>query len=146
MIKSPTSLYNALSPCSRFSLNGCRDVTGNKTELNCEPMNKPDGWDSYRGLADILDCNTPDCICYKGFFDISFGRLFNISIQYCNYLPALKDRPSPEYEELVSLLANYCAENGDAPSDYFATIEGKNDTAGVLESGDQGESNRNPER
>ena len=138
MIK-PSS-YSLLNHCSKFCLNSCRNVNGMINEPDCHTDKKPDGWESYQGLADHLNCTDhgPSCICANGSFFISWGVLYMVSLQHCNYLPTVNNTDSPDYDALQGGLADYCNAQGFKPGEYFMTVTGTKDTSGTLQSNGSG--------
>jgi hypothetical protein len=127
--------YNTLSPCSKFSLNSCRDVLGSISEHNCGTDKQPQDWELYRGLAYELSCTTPSCICLGGAFNISYGKLYQASLRFCNTLPTTKNLDSPEYDRLQGVLADYCVNNGMSPYGWINPIEGDPDNSKLLHPG-----------
>lgn len=110
-----TTSYASLNPCSKFTINSCRDHSGAVNEPNCGTDKKPSGWDQYRGLAYQLQCSTPSCLCAGGAFNLTYGTLWKMSLNFCNYLPTTTDVDDPEYDHLQGVLADYCELNNFSP-------------------------------
>jgi hypothetical protein len=127
--------YNTLNPCSKFCLNSCRDVSGSLSESDCGTEKMPEDWKSYRGLAYGVGCATPSCVCLGGGFNISYGKLYQASVKFCNTLPTTKNLDSPEYDRLQGVLADYCTDNGMTPYGYINVIEGDADNSQMLHPG-----------
>lgn len=119
------SKYDYLNPCSKFCLNSCRDTNGTVNEPKCNPSEKSEGWGQYKGLADQLRCRTAECLCASGAFNITFGKLYQSGVKYCNLLPSTADLPSPEYTRLQGVLADYCTDNNFRPDGWYLEVEGQ---------------------
>ncbi|KAF8857914.1 hypothetical protein BDZ45DRAFT_690534 [Acephala macrosclerotiorum] len=119
-----TTSYSSLTSCSKFCLNSCRDPSGTIDEPRCGTDKKPPGYDAYFGLAYELQCQSPSCLCAGGAFNLTYSTLWKESLDFCNYLPTLQDRPDPEYDRLQGVLADYCAQNQFPPASWMQAVEG----------------------
>ncbi|KAI9857996.1 MAG: hypothetical protein M1813_007966 [Trichoglossum hirsutum] len=117
--------YSNLNACSKFCVNSCRNVNGAVSESQCGSTNKPEGWEEYKGLANQLGCSSAECVCTSGAFNITFGKLYQTGVKYCNLLPSTADLPVPEYNRLQEVLADYCTDNGFRPDGWYLEVEGR---------------------
>ncbi|KAF2004884.1 hypothetical protein P154DRAFT_21442 [Amniculicola lignicola CBS 123094] len=116
--------YDALTECAKFALNGCLDEDGNRTETKCNPINKPEHWEEYRGLAAQRQCTTPECLCKTPDFNATFATLYEAGARYCGMVLSTQALPIPEYDAMQDVLAMYCASVGYPPKSWWLRLVG----------------------
>lgn len=101
-------------------------------ESNCAPLNKAPGWDTYLGIAKQLGCCNALCLCEGPFFYVTLTAIYNESVTYCNYLPSLNGSVDAEWDTVVGVVADWCANQDFPPGNFQYSYVGTQNSAGGL--------------
>lgn len=104
--------YADTTDCAKFVLNGCLLDSTSRTEAHCEPLLKPDNWEAYRGVADQRQCTDSACLCSDENFDVSIGVAYDAGMRFCAMRPSTKSLPNPQLDDMLNVIATYCASFG----------------------------------
>lgn len=134
MIDQPSTTYNTLSPCPRWSFNGCNAKSD--TPENCHPHNdtiQGDYTKVWQGLAVAMQCSTPDCICGYLRFDYAASLLFDTARLYCPevQLPTVENVSSPEFFKMTQMFTEFCSDTGSILSEMILSFQGQVPQSGM---------------
>lgn len=140
--------FDALNGCSRFGFTNCRNGLGNldKSDRDCGPVEKPDGWESYRGLKAFLGACEAYWLCAGPYFYLSVSQLFNQSVVSCDYKASVNGSVNVEWNKTIGVMADFCVREKIPPGNYSYNYAGPESTVGKLGQGSSSSSGEHPTR
>jgi hypothetical protein len=112
--------------CIKFALNGCLDKDGARTwnVEHCEPINKLDNWEDYRGVAAQRKCEDAECLCKRPRFNTTLAVANKAAEEYCNIFVSSEGLENTNWEEMVNVIATYCAAAQNPPRAWRLEVTG----------------------